>query len=341
MATNHSGCDSRRRGVEVMSTVDSPAPLYTTPFGKAYLADSLGFLPQLGQASVNLILTSPPYALHFKKEYGNACQRSYVEWFLQFAHHFHRILRDDGSLVVDIGGAWTPGQPTRSLYHFELLIALCREVGFHLAQEFYWYNPAKLPSPAEWVTVRKIRVKDSVNCIWWLSKTKQPKADNQRVLNEYSDDMKRLVKRGYKPKVRPSGHVITPKFRDRGGSIPSNLLVHGNNDSNGYYLQQCKRAGLKPHPARFPVQIPTFFIRFLTDAGDLVLDPFAGSNTTGEACEREGRRWIAVEREQTYLAASQFRFQEDFASHAPLFEESRDNDSPVSPQRPVLFDMYE
>jgi len=297
-------------------------PLYETPHGQAFAADALEFMPLMKHASINLIMTSPPYALHFKKEYGNASQNEYVQWFLSFAKEFHQLLTDDGSLVIDIGGAWTPGQPTRSLYHFELLVALCREVGFHLAQEFYWFNPAKLPSPAEWVTVRKIRVKDAVNCVWWLSKTPHPKADNQEVLNEYSEDMKRLVKRGYRTTVRPSGHVITPKFKDRGGSIPSNLLVCGNNDSNGHYLKQCKKNKIKPHPARFPIQVPTFFVRFLTEPGDVVLDPFAGSNTTGEACEREGRRWIAIEREEDYLSASRFRFERDFASHMPLFDES-------------------
>ncbi len=286
-------------------------PLYETKLGRAFVDDSARLLPTLPSGSVNLAFTSPPFALHFKKEYGNANQPDYIKWFLPFARQVHRLLRDDGSFVIDIGGAWTPGKPTRSLYHFELLIALVREIGFHLAQEFFWYNPAKLPSPAEWVTVRKIRVKDAVNCLWWLSKTPHPKADNQRVLNDYSPDMLRLVKRGYKAKTRPSGHVITRKFTDRGGSIPSNLLVHGNNDANGKYLELCNAHKIKPHPARFPVQLPTFFIRFLTDVGDLVLDPFAGSNTTGEACERERRKWIAIDNHKPYLEASLFRFQEE------------------------------
>jgi len=263
---------------------------------------------KLPSESVSLILTSPPYALHFKKEYGNKSQSEYVPWFLEFAKEFLRILKPDGSVVIDLGGSWQQGQPTRSVYHFELLLRLCKDIGFHLAQEFYWFNPAKLPSPAEWVTVRKIRVKDSVNCIWWLSKTPYPKADNQRVLNEYSPDMKRLLKRGYRPKERPSGHVITAKFTDKGGAIPSNLLSYGNNDSNGYYMEACKRAGIKPHPARFPIQVPLFFLRFLTDPSDVVLDPFAGSNTTGEACEREQRKWIAIELVEDYLKASRFRF---------------------------------
>jgi site-specific DNA-methyltransferase (cytosine-N4-specific) len=286
-----------------------PEPFYTTALGSAYLGDSLDLLPSLEGASVNLIMTSPPYALHFKKEYGNVAQDRYVNWFLPFARQFHRLLTDDGSLVIDIGGAWTPGRPTRSLYHFELLIALCRDVGFHLAQEFYWYNPAKLPSPAEWVNVRKLRVKDAVNCLWWLAKTPWPKANNQQVLQEYSPDMERLLERGYRAKERPSGHRITRKFKDNGGSIPPNLLICGNNDANGHYLSRCNAAGKKPHPARFPGQVPLFFLRFLTAPCDLVLDPFAGSNTTGEVCEAEGRRWVAIERDREYLETSRFRFE--------------------------------
>lgn len=284
-------------------------PHFKTKLGAAHVGDSRDFLKELPEGCVNLIMTSPPYALHFKKEYGNVDQSRYIDWFLGFAGELNRVLTDDGSLVIDIGGAWQPGKPVRSLYHFELLIALCKSTGFYLAQEFFWYNPAKLPSPAEWVTVRKIRVKDSVNCLWWLSKSPHPKADNRKVLMDYSPDMKRLLRRGYRPKVRPSGHVITRKFGDNGGAIPSNVLIFGNNDANGHYMSRCKAAGIKPHPARFPVQLPAFFIRFLTNSGDLVLDPFAGSNTTGEAAEREGRRWLSFEIEQKYLDASMFRFE--------------------------------
>ncbi len=100
--------------------------------------------------------------------------------FGQFVPGFHRVLRDDGSLVIDIGGSWAKGLPIRSLYRYELLLRLCET--FHLAQDLYWFNPARLPSPAEWVTVRRIRVKDAVDMVWWLSKTPYPKADNRRVL---------------------------------------------------------------------------------------------------------------------------------------------------------------
>jgi site-specific DNA-methyltransferase (cytosine-N4-specific) len=186
---------------------------------------------------------------------------------------------------------------------------LCDELGFHLAQECFWYNPAKLPSPAEWVNVRRVRVKDSVEYIFWLSKHPMPKADNRNVLSEYSPDMKRLLMRGYRAKERPSGHKITHKFQeDKGGSIPSNVIERGNNESNSEYIRRCMDEGLKPHPARFPSALPEFFIKLLTGPGDIVLDPFAGSNTTGAVAERLKRRWLACEVEPRYVDTSRLRF---------------------------------
>ncbi len=294
---------------EHMDNEEYPTPYYLTNCGAAYLGDSLDLMRYLPSGSVNLIFTSPPFALRRKKEYGNVEASEYVNWFSKFVGEFHRLLTDDGSLVIDIGGSWNKGHPTRSLYHFQLLLELTKT--FHLAQEFYWYNPAKLPSPAEWVTVRRIRVKDAVNPIWWLSKTEYPKADNRKVLKSYSDAMQDLLRNGYKAKRRPSGHDISPKFsRDHGGSIPSNLISISNTDSNSFYLQACREAGLSPHPARFPGQLPEFFIRFLTNEGDLVFDPFAGSNVTGEMAERIQRRWLAFEVVEDYLKGSIFRFRQ-------------------------------
>ena len=146
--------------------------------------------------------------MHFKKAYGNVNKDRYVEWFLPFAREIRRVLTDDGSFVLNIGGSYNQGTPTRSIYHFKLLIALVEEIGLHLAQECFWYNPAKMPVPAEWVTVRRIRVRDSVEYVWWLSKTPYPKASNLNVLKEYSEDMIRLNRNGVRGTVKPSGHVI-------------------------------------------------------------------------------------------------------------------------------------
>lgn len=232
-----------------------------------------------------------------------------MDWFRPFAEQFHRILTDNGSLVIDIGGAWHKGKTTRSLYHFKLLIMLCEEYGFHLAQEFYWWNPSKLPTPAEWVTVRRIRVKDAINTVWWLSKTPFPKASNSRILQQYSDSMMELLEHGYKPKLRPSGHDISNKFSiNNGGSIPPNLLAIPNTESNSQYMRYCKAHDLSTHPARFPRELPEFFIRMLTDVNDTVIDPFAGSCVTGEVCEKLKRHWICCDIVEEYLRGAIGRF---------------------------------
>lgn len=308
-------------------------PAYSTERGDAFLGDSKELLSRLPDDSVNLVFTSPPYALHFKKEYGNADKCDYVRWFLPFAREIFRVLKDDGSFVLNIGGSYNQGTPTRSLYHFHLMIALVEEIGFRLAQECFWYNPAKMPMPAEWVTVRRIRIKDSVEYVWWFSKTPWPKASNGRVLKEYSPDMIRLNRRGVKAMVRPSGHVIRDSFDkvDAGGAIPANviedgfaedldlpipetMLKFGNNAANDDYAKRSKELGLKMHPARFPASLPEFFIKLLTDREDLVVDPFAGSNTTGIVAEGLHRRWIAIERVPEYLETSKVRFQNPAAS---------------------------
>lgn len=284
---------------------------YQTSKGKCYLGDALELLKNRKESSINLILTSPPFALTSPKEYGNKSYDKYNDWFLKFAKEFKRVLTPDGSFVVDLGGTYVPGHPIRSIYQYELLVRLVKETGFFLAQEFFHYNPARLPAPAEWVNVKRIRVKDSVNLVWWLSKNEMPKADNRKVLKPYSPAMENLLKNGYKPKMRPSGHNITGKFsKNNEGSIPPNVLELGNNESNSIYMLRCKELGLKPHPARFPKRFAEFFIKFLTDENDIVLDPFSGSNTTGFVAESLARKWLAYEIEEDYFTNSAMRFEE-------------------------------
>lgn len=287
-------------------------PVYFTDYGAAYCGDSLQLLEQLEDNSIDLVVTSPPFALLRKKEYGNENQEDYVEWLGQFATKVFPKLKDTGSFVVDLGGAYQKGKPIRSLYNFKVLLYFCDNVGFKLAEEFYWFNPSKLPSPIEWVNKRKIRAKDSVNTVWWFSKTDNPKADIRKVLTPYSDRMKKLIEnpdKFYTPKKRPSGHDISSSFgNDNGGAIPSNLLQISNSESNSRYLALCKKFGIKAHPARFPHKLPEFFIKMLTDEGDLVVDIFGGSCTTGEVCDNLKRKWKCFELDRNYLAASAFRF---------------------------------
>jgi site-specific DNA-methyltransferase (cytosine-N4-specific) len=295
-------------------------PLYHTAKGQAYVGDSLELLTELPDASINLVITSPPFALRRQKTYGNVEETEYVQWIKPFGQEVFRVLKESGSFVLDLGGTYRSGMPSRSLYNFRVLLAFCDEIGFHLAEDFYWFNPAKLPSPIEWVNKRKIRAKDSVNTVWWFSKTNSPKADVRKVLAPYSDRMKKLIgdpESFYTPKKRPSGHNIGAGFgKDNGGAIPSNLLSIPNTDSNSSYLRLCKELGLKCHPARFPSELPAFFIKMLTDEGDVVLDIFGGSNTTGFTAETLKRKWLAFEMSQQYLATSIFRFLEGYSSDA-------------------------
>lgn len=288
---------------------------YYTNLGQCLVQDSLKALEEMEDGSIDLIVTSPPFSLQRHKAYGEVEQHEYVDWLLQFGKVAYRKLKDTGSLVMEIGGAYQKGKPVKSLYPFRFMIKMCDDVGFHLAQDFYWHNPSALPAPIEWVNKRKLRTKTSVSTIWWFSKTEHPKADITKVLVPYSDRMKKLIN---KPEnfikeegtVRPSGHVMGKQSwtKDNGGAIPSNLLQISNSESNTQYLRHCKELKIKGHPARFPAKFPEFFIKMLTEEGDLVVDIFSGSNTTGQVAEELNRRWLSFDTNQEYVAASVFRF---------------------------------
>lgn len=285
-------------------------------------------MKEIPDESIDLVVTSPPFALTRKKAYGNKEDHEYVEWFMPFAKEIRRILKENGSFVLDLGGAYRKGSPTRSLYQYELLIKLCNEGGFHLAQELFHYNPTRLPTPAEWVTVRRVRLKDSVNVVWWLSKSLNPKSDNRKVLLAYSAAMEDLLKRqSYNSGKRPSEHNInaTSFLTNNGGAIAPNVLALANSESNSGYIRRCKENGLQSHPARFPVAFAEFFINFLTDVGGVVLDPFGGSGSTAEAAEKTGRDWMTIEVEEEYIKGAKMRFTEEENAQPLLLREESVN----------------
>lgn len=288
---------------------------YTTPHGVQMQGDSLKLLGRLPAESIDLFVTSPPFPLQRQKAYKNEDQDQYVAWLTEFAKLAFQALKPSGSLVIDIGGAYQKGVAVRSLHQYRALLSFVDDVGFKLAEEFYWYNPSKLPSPIEWVNKRKIRAKDAVNTVWWLSKTDDPKSHVDRVRVPYSESMRQLLKdpeRYYKPATRPSEHKIGAAFgQDNGGALPSNLLVIPNSASNDAFQRISKELALGRHPARFPIKLPSFFIEMLTDPGDVVVDFFSGSNTTGRAAEDLGRSWLAFELDLEYAAESSIRFSAD------------------------------
>jgi DNA modification methylase len=263
------------------------------------------------RGKVQLIFTSPPFPLNRKKKYGNFSGEEYVQWLASFAPRFRELIKPNGSIVLELGNAWEPGRPVMSTLALRALLAFLEKGGFHLCQQFICYNPARLPSPAQWVNVDRIRVKDSYTHVWWMAPSEQPLADNRRVLKDYSPSMvKLLTSKNYNSGKRPSGHDIGEKsfLRNNNGAIPPNVLMLTNTKSSDAYQRYCREKHLPIHPARMPSGLPEFFVKFLTVPGNLVLDPFAGSNTTGAVAERLKRRWIAIEPDAKYAAGSQGRF---------------------------------
>ena len=284
------------------------------------------------KGKVQLILTSPPFPLNKKKTYGNLQKNEYRAWFKSLATLFSEMLCDDGSIVVEMGNAWEDGRPIQSLLHLQSLLDFVEDsnAGLRLCQQFIAYNPSRLPSPASWVTIERTRVTDSYTNLWWMAKCDNPKADNKKVLRPYSRSMRALLKRqDYNAGERPSGHKISDSsfLVDNGGSISHNFLEIepldlnrtvrlpnvfgiGNTSSNDYYLRECRRLGVMPHPARMAVGLAAYFVQFLTDERDLVLDPFAGSNTTGYVAERLGRKWISIDSMSEFAGQSIIRLSE-------------------------------
>lgn len=282
------------------------------------------------KGKVQLIFTSPPFPLQREKKYGNLTGQSYADWLAAYAPLWAEYLTADGSIVIEVGNGWNPGVPTMSTTSLKALLAFQEAANLHLCQEFICFNPARLPSPAEWVTVRRVRVKDSFTRVWWLSPTPHPKADNRKVLTGYSDSMKKLLSRGtYNGGKRPSQHHVGDRsfLIDNGGAIPPNVLAPPHSDeallevlpisntaSRDRYRRKCKELDLTLHPAVMPELLVEFFVKFLTDADDVVMDPFAGSNTTGAVAERLERRWLAIEASPAYVESSRLRFVDEAAA---------------------------
>jgi site-specific DNA-methyltransferase (cytosine-N4-specific) len=336
-----------------INTSGQPATVaYRRRRGTLYVGDSLhalGHAPlKKYRGKVQLVFTSPPFPLNRKKKYGNLQGEEYVEWLAAYAPRLTDCLTDDGSIVIEVGNGWDAGQPTVSTLAIEALLAFKKKAGLHLCQEFICFNPARLPSPAQWVTIERCRVKDAFTRVWWMSPTPRPKADNGRVLTEYSGAMRKLLERGtYNPGTRPSEHQIgeTSFLADNGGAIPPNVLMPSaaailqeilaagneatdvlsiaNTSTADPYQRYCRENDIPQHPARMPMKLVQFFVDFLTEPGDLVLDPFAGSNSTGFVADLRNRRWVGIEADEHYAKTSEQRFKQfELTGINPLFGES-------------------
>jgi hypothetical protein len=157
--------------------VTTIGPAYHTQLGSAVWATAWNGCPRCPMAP----WTWPSRHRHSRccgpRLTGNTVEDDYLEWLLSFARALKPKLADTGSFVIDIGPAYRRGEPARTLVQWKFLIRVVEELGYSLAQECYWQNPSKLPTPIEWVNKRQLRLKDPVNTVWWFGKTAWPKAD--------------------------------------------------------------------------------------------------------------------------------------------------------------------
>lgn len=313
---------------------------YSTELGAMYQANVEGFLasPQADviHGKVQLLFTSPPFPLLTQKSYGNKEGKEYLDWLKALAPQFKDLLTPDGSIVIEIGNAWQRGHPVMSTLPLEALMAFKKAGRYKIAQQFICHNTARLPSPVQWVNIERIRVKDSYTHVWWMSPTERPKADNKKVLVPYSKSMLKLIQtKKYNPGLRSSGFKIGEEsfFTNNGGAIPpsvlaypeteeefvdevfeqmkvpSSVLSYANTRVSRQYRDWCLNHDVPAHPAPMQDKLAKFFVSLLTDEGDLVFDPFGGSNTTGAVAESMKRKWIATEPNGEYVIGSKGRFE--------------------------------
>ena len=288
----------------------SPTTIFMTPEGCALWGMAEDMASVVDHGSVRLLLTSPPYSLNTKKAYGNEGAEAYVDWLCRIVEALMPVMAGDGSIVLNLGDAWTKGSPTVSMYQERAMIALQDRLGLHLCQKLMWRNPSAMPVPSNWVGVERIRLKNAVEMLWWLSPSERPHADNRAILDPYSDRMRSLIAAGGSKRAkRPSGHAQREgSFSvDNGGSIPSNIFTIPNTGDHAH-SRACREAGLPVHPARMPYGLAEKVIEFLSMEGDLVADPFGGSGTTAKAAQDLGRHWVTTEACREYVEGSRLRF---------------------------------
>ncbi len=284
--------------------------IFETDRGVMLWASAEDAVSCIERSSVSLIFGSPEYPLVKQKIYGNRSSAEWVDWMLHLCEGWRELLTPTGSIMLNVGPTWLPGKAQQSLHVERLLVKLEDELGLSLCQRLDWNSPNRLGA-LEWVGIRRIRVRATVEPILWLSADpNRAYANNRAVLTPYSKSMQRAIDNPHDGiKRRPSGYTFGPSsFVDNGGAIPSSLLTASNSDSSSAYRRAERAAGRTPHPATMPEAVSEFCVSLTTEKDDLVYEPFAGSATTPAVCERLERRWIASERSRDFIRSAAIRF---------------------------------
>ena len=275
--------------------------------------DSPEVLKGLEDDSIDLIFTSPPYADSRKDTYGGIHPDRYVEWFLPVSEQLLRVLKHDGSFVLNIKEKVVKGE--RSTYVIELILAL-RQQGWLWTEEFVWHK--KNSYPGKWPN----RFRDAWERLLQFNKNRKFKMYQEEV----------MVSMGDWAKLRLRNLSETDKRRDNsrvGSGFGKNISNWVGRDKvypdNVIHLAtECSN---KNHSAAFPENLPTWFIKLFTKEGDNVLDPFAGSGTTLVAARKLRRNSVGIEIVPEYveMVKEQLRTSELY-----LFEEVEAYESPES-----------
>lgn len=263
-------------------------PHFEAPDALVYHGDCIDILPQLAADSVDAVVTSPPYAMQRASTYGGIPEEDYPDWALEVFTAIEHVLKPRGSILWNISPNVRGGQLTDYMLHTRLKL---RAAGWFEHDELVWVKPGQMPTgKPNW----PVRAWESLH---WFSRTPDPFVDATRNGNYITDKLRAEVAR------RPApfqGRESRLGWTHRG----SGSGKMGNEFSRGKNVVSVSVAGIPrdlDHPAPFPLELARWAMRFITPAGGMVLDPFAGSGTTTQAAMIEGASSIAVEREEEYL----------------------------------------
>jgi len=296
---------------------------FSTELGVAILGSCDTVFSQI-DAPVCLCLCSPPYPLKKARNYGNPSETEYVDWVVRHLEPIVKNLVRGGSIALNISNdIFLPGG-ARSLYRERLLIALHDRLGLYKVDELIWSNPSKPPGPVRYASIERTHLNNGYEPIYWLTNDPRSlRSDNRRVLQAHSERHLKLIAQGGEQRhgeFSDGAYCVHPgRFGNQTeGKIPRNVLTFGHSCADQrQYKRDARAAGLPAHGAPMPLSLASFLVEYLSQPGDLIVDPFSGSFTTAKAAELLGRRWLCTEIMVQYVlgAANRFRAFNGFHQH--------------------------
>jgi site-specific DNA-methyltransferase (adenine-specific) len=254
---------------------------------KIYGGDSLDLLRKLPDNSVDLVITSPPYStLKVYIDNPGILADDYVNWFIPYCKEIERVIKPTGSFILNINDKVEKG--FRHPYVFDLISQLHKQTGLKMFERLFWNKMKGLPN--------RSRFGDRVEYLFWFAKEKDFKFNIDEMRTEYSEKSIQRMKKPLKKRfARTEDNQKSNEYKDWKpnplGALPTTLV----NISS-----ESKRIA-DNHVAVYPVELVKYFVKGSTDVGDIVLDPFMGTGTTGVACKELNRNWIGFELQSEYI----------------------------------------